>query len=111
MYSLAGVSSDMSDMLSVDSSEFLDDTEDVTENQDVTSELVEDPELSLIQLSDSADYDLYELSSYDEQILFELQVTNHLLGVSIALHVFLLALIVFFFFLLVIRNNVTKLFT
>lgn len=109
MYSVAGFSADMSDLLSVDS-EFLDDTEDVTEypaDQDATSELVDDSEVSLIQLSGSADYDLYEFSSYDEQILFQLEVTNHLLGVSIALHIFLLALIVFFFFLKVIRYNVT----
>lgn len=110
MYSVAGFSADLSDLLSVDSSEFLDDTEDVTEypaDQDVTLELVDDPDVSLIQLSGSAGYDLYEFTSYDEQILFQLEVTNHLLGVSIALHVFLLALIVFFFFLKVIRYNVT----
>lgn len=114
MYSLSVFSADLSDMLSVDSTEFLDDTEDVTEypaDQYSTSELVYDSDVSLIQLSGSADYDLYEFSSYDEQIVFQLEVTNHLLGLSIALHIFLLALIVFFFFLKVIRNNVTNLFT
>ena len=113
MYSVAGFSADLSDLLSVDSTEYLDDTEDVTESadQDPASELVVDPDVSLIQLSGSADNDLYEFTSYDEQIVFQLEVTNHLLGVSIALHIFLLALIVFFFFLWVIRNNVTKLFT
>lgn len=62
--------------------------------------------------ADSSSYTVMTFSDeYSEQILYEVQVTNALLGVSIALEIFFMALFFFVFFIKVIKNNVTNLFT
>lgn len=61
--------------------------------------------------SDSSDVMYSETGSYDADILYQLQVTNSLLGISIALDIFLLAFFILIFFIKVIKNNVTNLFT
>lgn len=50
-------------------------------------------------------------SEYDEQILVQLQVTNNLLGISLALQIFFLGLFFLVFFIKIIKNNVTNLYT
>lgn len=52
-----------------------------------------------------------ETGSCDDEILYQLKVTNNLLGVLIALNLLILSLFIFVFFLKVIRNNVTNIFT
>lgn len=48
-------------------------------------------------------------SSCDEDILLQLQVTNNLLGIQLALNIFLLAFAFLKFVYKIIRNNVTNL--
>ena len=50
-------------------------------------------------------------SEYDEQLLIQLQVTNNLLGISLALQIFFLGLFFLVFFIKIIKNNVTNLYT
>lgn len=52
-----------------------------------------------------------ETGSYDADILYQLRVTNSLLGVSIALNILFLAFFILIFFVRVIQHNVTNLFT
>lgn len=46
--------------------------------------------------------------SLNEEILVQLQVTNNLLGIMVALHIFLLGFVFLVFFMKIIKNNVTR---
>lgn len=65
-----------------------------------------------IVMSDSSDISTYsvtvESSDYEIELLSQIRVTNSLLGVEIALHVFMLAFAIMVFFIKVIKNNVTN---
>lgn len=54
---------------------------------------------------------VYMTGEHDADILTQLQVTNNLLGIILALQVFLLAFTFLKFFIRVIKDNVTNLFT
>lgn len=74
-------------------------------------EMPEDIESELLPYTETVYETVYMTGEYDEQILFELQVTNNLLGHMIALQIFFLGLFFLVFFIKIIKNNVTNLFT
>lgn len=75
------------------------------------TETPEDIESELLPYTETVYETVYMTGEYDEQILFELQVTNSLLGQLIALQIFFLACFFLVFFIKLIKNNVTNLFT
>lgn len=82
-------------------SEIMEETEIIED-----SEIVEDSEIS-----NSADID-YSSAGYDSalaDIVFQIQVTNQLLGLSIAFDFLFLALVFCFFIMRIVKRNVTDL--
>lgn len=47
-------------------------------------------------------------STLDEEILLQIQVTNNLLGIMLALQIFMICFAIMRFFIRIIENNVTK---
>ena len=82
-----------SDYLSV----YFDSTE-VIESETSDSDLLDDSEDSYIS----------ESSDYDTDLLYQIQVTNNLLGISIGLQIIILTFFMMVFFIKVIKNNVTN---
>lgn len=68
-----------------------------------------DDSIEIISLDDDDTYYSSVSSDYDADILYQLQVTNGLLGITIALKIILLALFIMVFFIKIIKNNVTNL--
>lgn len=60
------------------------------------------------ETGDEAIFSETSSGAVDEDILIQLQVTNNLLGIMLALQIFLLGFVFFVFFMKVIKNNVTK---
>lgn len=91
-------------VLSVDSTELLESV--------IETELEELEDLGTDSgIDTNITYSEVVTSSYDEQILFELKVSNSLMGIQIAIDVLFLALFFLVFFMTIIRNNITNLFT
>lgn len=88
-------------------SEIMEETEIIED-----SEIVEDSEIiDESEISNSADID-YSSAGYDSalaDIVFQIQVTNQLLGFSIAFEILFLALVFCFFIMRIVKRNVTDL--
>ena len=94
----------------------IDSLESVTETEYVDESLFELEAVVDTELSAGGDDVSFfqgdtSTLTYEDQILFELKVTNGLLGISLAMNIFFLGLFFFVFFLKVIKNNVTNLIT
>lgn len=88
------------------------DTE-LLEDVPATETLENNTESSLVPLTESEVVTevVYMTGEYDADILTQLKVTNNLMGIMLALQIFLLAFIFLSFFIRIIKDNVTNLFT
>ena len=75
------------------------------------TETLENNTESLIPYTEVTQEVVYMTGEHDADILTQLQVTNNLLGIILALQVFMLAFTFLKFFIRVIKDNVTNFFT